>query len=72
MEKFLTSKQIMHYLPYERDTLYKKCRKKEIPHIRMDGRIFFRLSEITSWLISKEQKPRRQPGRKAAFKPEEE
>ena len=35
---------------YSKPSIYAKTSKKEIPHFRRDGRLFFRRDEILEWL----------------------
>ncbi len=52
------------YLGVSTDTLYDMARRKEIPHIRIRRRIFFRWDTLDRWLREQEkmsvQKEKRQ------------
>ncbi len=37
---------------YSKPSIYAKTSRKEIPHFRRDGRLFFRKDEIMGWLTS--------------------
>lgn len=37
---------------YSKPSIYAKTSRKEIPHFRRDGRLFFRRDEIMEWLTS--------------------
>ena len=37
--------------------IYRLCNQKQIPHVRIGGRIFFREAVLEQWLEAKEQQP---------------
>jgi predicted DNA-binding transcriptional regulator AlpA len=45
-------KTIREITGYSIATIYAKTSKKEIPHFRRDGRLFFRRDEIMDWLTA--------------------
>lgn len=56
MEKLLTPKELAEIIPFPAWTINKMCREKYIPHYKIKGRCFFKLSKIKVWLEKKEVK----------------
>ena len=46
-------KTLQEITDYSKASIYSKTSKKEIPHFRRDGRLFFRRDEIMEWLTAK-------------------
>lgn len=44
-------KTLQELTNYSKPAIYAKTSKKEIPHFRRDGRLFFRKDEIMEWLM---------------------
>jgi hypothetical protein len=59
MEKFLNVKDLAEIIPFTAWSINKLCRDKAIPHYKMNGRCYFKLSQIKVWVEKKEQKMRR-------------
>ena len=49
-EEPVTVKQMSVILSISVSHLYKKCKKKEMPHKNKFGRLYFYLSEIKEWM----------------------
>ena len=50
MEKYLTVEEVAKYLSYAEKTIYKWVLNEEIPYIKINQTIRFRLSDIECWL----------------------
>jgi len=48
----LTSKEVVALTGYSINTINKKVSKREMPHYKQGGRVFFHRDEIESWLLS--------------------
>ena len=49
--ELLVSEEAARFLRYSKANLWDKCRKQEIPHIRLNSRSFrFRKSDLEQWL----------------------
>ena len=59
MEKFLNVRELAELIPFSAWSINQLCRDEAIPHYRMNGRCYFKLSKIKPWIESKEQKMRR-------------
>jgi len=51
----LTVKEIAIYLDLSTDFIYKLCREKKIPHIKIGTRTMFKRNSIDKWLSDLEQ-----------------
>lgn len=51
----LTTEEVAKYLGVSRDLVYKLCREKKIPHIKIGARIMFKISTIDKWLSDLEE-----------------
>ncbi|WP_434036806.1 helix-turn-helix domain-containing protein [Formosa sp. 4Alg 33] len=48
--------EISLFTGYTKKTIYGYCQKKQIPHYKKNGRLFFFKSEIIDWIQSGKQK----------------
>ena len=46
----LSFKQACEYLGFSRTFMYKLCREKKIPHVKLGRRLIFRKSDLFYWL----------------------
>jgi len=53
--KTLTVQEAAEYLGVHPDTIYNMVREKQIPHVRIRRRIFFRVEAIDQWMLEQEQ-----------------
>lgn len=44
------------FLGYKVQTVYHKVNKRELPHFKRSGRLYFRLSELKNWVENGERK----------------
>lgn len=51
----LTVKEIATFLDLSADFIYKLCREKKIPHIKIGSRLLFKIESIERWLSELEQ-----------------
>lgn len=53
----LTVQEIAKYIGLSVDMIYKLCRQKQIPHIKIGSRTLFKLNSIDKWLEDLEYSP---------------
>jgi len=56
MEKLLTPERICEMLGIRPSTLYAWTSRNQIPHLKVNGILRFKESEISQWLKSKERR----------------
>lgn len=55
MRKTMTAIEVAEYIGVCIDTVYSMVREKQIPHIKVRRRIFFRKDTIDAWMASQER-----------------
>ena len=68
-ERFMTIDELCEYLPYKpiKATIYKKARKRLIPHAKQGKNLVFLKSEIDEWLRSGKVKTVKELNKRRSF-----